>query len=322
MLNDDPLFVVNPKRPCPACKNERHARRNCQPCQGTGHKPVDICGLWNPQPGFLVCGGPSINKIPFQRLSERGIASLAVNNVAGHVPVTAWCYGDPQNKFHHGIHLDPKCIIFAPLGKLKKHIRARLPDGTFRTLDFLERDCPGTFGFSRKAIFDAETFLQTEHAQWGRGGNQPEDDSPFRCIDSMLLGIRLLHYLGCPRVYMLGVDFEMTDNAQYAFGQQCGVRNGRYGKQDAMLKELRPVFEKNGFFLYNCNPDSKCTAFDYVPFDKAFEDCKGAVPKEPFDLKEWYNKGIAEEQSLKFPGLMKLDELRSIQGGHQTTSST
>jgi len=53
---------------------------------------------------------------------------------------------------------------------------------------------------------------------------------------------------------------------------------------------LRPVFERYGFETYNCNPLSRCRAFDYVPFDLALEVVRGDVPKEPFDLKFWYNK--------------------------------
>jgi hypothetical protein len=315
MENNDPLLVVNPKRPCVHCRGERHARKRCDFCRKTGMTPIDLCGLWSPAAGFLVCGGPSVNKLPYQALRERGIVSLAVNNVAGHIPVSAWCFGDPEKKFHHGIHLDPKCLTFAPLGKLGKHIRAKTPDGSFRNLDIKLRDCPGTFGFSRKAVFDAPTFFETEYAQWGRGGNQPADNSPFRCIDTMLLGVRLMHYLGCPTVYMLGVDFEMTEKEQYAFGQTCHARNGRYSKQNAMLRELLPTFQKVGFKVFNCNPESKCDVFPFATFEEALGACRGAVPKEPFDLARWYEKSFSDTEVAKHPDPVSLADLRLIQDG-------
>ena len=315
-MNYDPLFVVNPKVPCKVCQQEQNPLPEgvkCPNCQGLGITPVDLCGLWAPSAGFLVCGGPSLNKIPFERLRERGIVSLAVNNVAGHAPVTAWCFSDPQSKFHHGMFLDPKILTFAPIGKLRRKVRAKLPDGTFRGIRERVRGCPGTLGFARRTEFDASTFLTTSFAHWGRGGKQEEDNKPFMCLCTMLLGIRLLHYLGCPRVYMLGVDFLMTDEAQYSFGQAAGVRNGRYAKENAMLAELKPYFDREGFQLFNCNPDSGCDVFPKVSFETAYDDCKGAVPNEPFDLTEWYSKKIAKEQEEKFPHQISVGHLTSIQ---------
>jgi len=307
----DPLFVVNPKIPCPTCGGGRKERKNCQFCLGGGFLPVNINGLWWPSAGFLVCGGPSVNKIAFQRLMERGIVSLAVNNVAGHVPVSAWCFSDPQSKFHHGVHLDPKCLTFSPIPKLRKNIVVKLPNGKFKATTIRVMDCPGVFGISRSGTFDAKSFLTTPYAQWGRGGKQPEDNKPFTILETMLIGLRLMHYLGCPRVYMLGVDHNMTTEQPYAFNQAKGGRNGRYVKANAMLKELRPVFESANFKVFNCNQESKCDAFDFVPFDKALEDCRGAVPLEPFDLSGWYDKGDVEKDIEADPRPMTLDQLRS-----------
>lgn len=310
-MNTDPLFVVNPKVKCPSCTDE--TKDQCLVCNGTGAMPVNLNGLWAPSAAFLVCGGPSLNKLPYEKLRERGIVSLAVNNVAGHVPVAAWCFSDPQSKFHHGMFFDPKTITFAPIGKLKKKVRAKLPDGTFRGTKVRVSGCPGTFGFHRKTVFDAKTFLTTPYGQWGRGGKQVEDNQPFTCLCTMLLGIRLLHYLGCPRVYMIGVDFERKEEAQYAFKQEAGVRNGRYLNENAMLSELKPYFDQDGFQLFNCNPESKCDVFPKVSFDAAFQDCKGAVPQEPFDLARWYDKGFAKEQEVQYPDSVSVERLAEMQ---------
>jgi hypothetical protein len=317
-MNLDPLFVVNSKTPCVYCQTEEQQSRipkdeKCSFCHGTGYTPANIGGMWAPSSGFLVCGGPSVNKLPFHKLKERGIVSLAVNNVAGHVPVTSFCFSDPQSKFHHGVFLDPKIITFAPIAKLKKRIRAKLPDGTFRGMKTRVKHCPSTFGFDRKTTFDAKTFLTTEYAHWGRGGKQSEENKPFTCLCTMLLGIRLMHYMGCRRVYLLGVDFLRTEEAQYSFEQTAGLNNGRYRHENAMLAELKPYFDLEGFHLFNCNPESGCDVFPKVSFDDAFEDCKGAVPDEPFDMADWYNKGIAEEQEKLYPDLIDVNKLSVIQ---------
>lgn len=310
----DPLFVVTSKAFCSVCKNEDPAKAICQICKGTGYQPVNLNGLWYPSSGFLVCGGPSINKLPYQRLRERGIISLGVNQIAAHVPVDAWCFSDPQTKFHHGLFLDPKCITFAPIPKLRHHIIAKLPNKKFQGMECRVRHCPSSFGFYRTTTFDAKTFLTSETAYWGRGGKQPEKDKPFQCLCTMLLGFRLMHYLGCPRIYLLGVDFWMEEGQQaYAFKQEKAARNGRYRKENEYLKELKPIFDKVGFEVFNCNKESKCDVFKYVPFEEALEDCRGGVPLEPFDTEHYYSKSVSEKDIKENPKTISIAELSELQ---------
>jgi len=317
----DPLFVTSSKAWCSVCNNEEPLKSTCTNCKSTGYQPVNLNGMWYPSSGFLVCGGPSINKIPYQRLRERGIVSLAVNNVAAHVPVSAWCFSDPQTKFHHGLFLDPKCITFTPVPKLRRHIIAKLPNKKFQQMDARVRHCPSSFGFARKTTFHAETFLTSEFSYWGRGGKQPENDKPFQCLCTMLLGFRLMHYLGCPRIYLLGVDFWMEkDKQNYAFVQEKSARNGRYKNENAYLKELKPVFDAAGFEVFNCNKESKCDVFQYVPFEEALEDCRGGVPLEPFDTEHYYSKSIAKKDMEENPKTINIAELAELQRDDKKTS--
>jgi len=286
MIYNDPLILVNSKRVCPACNAQKPAIKHCPTCAALGFLRIDLNGLWS-APGFLVCGGPSINKLPFQKLGERGIVSMAINNAGGHVPVTSWVFSDPQEKFHHGLFLDPKMMTFAPVPKLTKNYRIKEGE-QFRWSNDKVKDCPNTFGFVRKTWLYPENFLKTDYAMWGYGGKQP-DPKPFECLCTMLLGIRLMCYLGCPRIYLLGVDFLRTLEAQYSFAQKANPSSTRYEHENAMLMSIKPFIEEMGIKIYNCNPESKCDVFEYVPFDNAFEDCKGLV-REPLDLSGWYEK--------------------------------
>jgi len=65
-----------------------------------------------------------------------------------------------------------------------------------------------------------------------------------------------------------------------------------------MCLELKPHFAAAGFEIFNCNRQSKLTAWPYVPFEEAIEDCRGLVPKEPLDCRSWYEKpGDKDEET-------------------------
>lgn len=319
-VRDDPLMVFS-RRPCPDCECRRRKRKKCQRCGGAGFQRADLANLWAPRPGFLVGGGPSLRDFDVGLLAQRGVVSLGINNVAGAVPVRAHVFGDPQVKFHHGLFLDPAMMTFCPIGKMPYGLRAKLPDGTFRGLDIQVWRCPNTWGFSRTTRFDAATFLTTEYAHWGVSGKTVEKDSERqgrRRITTMLLGLRLLHYLGCPRVYLLGVDFRRYPDGAYAFNEVTNP--GGYRQAAAMLAEVKPVLEAANCKVYNCNGDSDLHVFDHVPFELALADCRGPVPRQPWDFSNWYPKTIeaewkAEEKRLKAAGIppMAIDELTVLQ---------
>jgi len=289
MNYQDPLFIVNPREACPICQGRKPKVKSCPNCDKSGYKPVNMSGLWNNSAGFLVCGGPSINKIPYHKLTERGVVSLGVNNIAAHVPVKAWCFSDPHEKFHHALYRDPAIMTFAPTPKLGRKLRIK-KDGAFISSNTRVKDCPNTYGFPRKTSLYPDKFLETYYAQWGHGGKQPENEREFTCLCTMLIGIRLMCYLGCNKIFTLGVDFWRAEDEQYAFGQTASRANGGYKKENKMLEMIKPNLESNGVQIYNCNPESKCTAFDYVSFEEAFKTCKNNIEQEPFYLSGWYDK--------------------------------
>jgi hypothetical protein len=291
-MNKDPLNIVNSKKRCHKCNGEKSDVKQCEYCFFSGFEPIDISNMWSRRDltsGFLVCGGPSINKLPYQRLKERGVVSLGVNNISAHVPVSAWCFSDPHEKFHNALFFDPSIITFAPMQKLNRKVRVKNKDGSFSSLKLRLKDCPNIFGYSRRTFLYPDEFLDTNYAHWGYGGKHPENERPYICLATMLIGIRLMCYLGCRRIYMLGVDFWRDEENQYAFNQKAALCNGRYCKEDDMLHKIKPRLERSDIKIFNCNPESKCTAFDYVDFETAMKECKNGVPEE-IDLSEWYDK--------------------------------
>ena len=242
--------------------------------------------LWAGCAAFYVCGGPSLREIDLSFLKDRGIVSLGINNVAGYAPVRAWTFSDPASKFSSDIFLDPAILKFVPVPKLGERVRARR-DGKFAWTPYEVKHCPSVFGYNRQTLFDPQTFLTSEQASWGRSKKHKQNEGKTTVLFTFLLGLRLLHYLGVRRVYLLGVDFKMTETAHYAFGQDrhsgaVASNNNSYRVATELCGELRPVFDKAGFEVYQTNEKSALRVFDYLPLADAIDDCRGVIPQEPW----------------------------------------
>ncbi len=259
--------------------------------QPIGHA---LRGMWQDCAAFYVCGGPSLKQHDLSFLKERGIVSLGINNVSGFAPVRAMTFSDPASKFTHNVFFDPALIKFVPRPKLSERIRAKV-DGKFQWTAYEVRHCPMVFAYERDGIWDEQKFLTREKATWGVSKKHKENEGKPTILFSFFLGLRLLHYLGVKRVYLLGVDFKMDAQHHYAFDQYrhdgaIGSNNNSYRVATAMLQKLRPHLEAGGLEVFQTNPQSALRVFDYVPLETAIEDCRGLVQREPYDLAQFYEK--------------------------------
>jgi hypothetical protein len=281
-----------------------------------GEKTAGLKNIWRGCAGFLVCGGPSVRDLPYHKLAERGIVSLGVNNVCGMVPVKAMTFNDPAEKFHEGILADGGIMKLIPKPRLarKSHTRRRKPDGGFELTGRNMPDYPNVWAFERRGWHTPETFLTDPAATYGNDAKGHGQTKRPRIIFTMFMALRLMHYLGCRRVYLLGADFHMDpakglvgnyafDDDRYADtkdpvqhrNEVLGVINGNndhYRVANEMLVELRPFLERAGFYVFNCNPWSRLAAFDHVPFEEALQDCRNGVPEGELQLNGHYRKGV------------------------------
>ena len=251
---------------------------------------------WRFNPAFLICGGPSINDLDLTLLEHPAVCSIAVNNVAGHVRPKAFIYSDPTEKFHGGIFLNPGIMKFAPVPKLKNQIRLKNEKGEFEFSPLRVRDCPSVWGFERCSDFSPETFLTQPQAAWGCSRTCPDETKFEKVLFTPFLALRILHYLGVRKVFLLGMDFNMEPGERgYAFAQgrtkgAARSNNDHYRKVHFMLDCLKPVFDEAGFRVYNCNDKSHLSTFPHLSYESAIEYCHSLRPSEPYDLSKWYEK--------------------------------
>jgi hypothetical protein len=273
-----------------------------------GFIEANLQGIWRGAAGFLVAGGPSLREIDLSFLKDRGVVSLGVNNVAAFAPVRAFTCSDPPEKFHHAIWLDPALMKIVPKPKMRQKIRIKHADGTFEPTQVKVRECPNVWGYERDCDFLPEEFLTRESASWGRNKSAVESrPGRDKLLFTFLLGLRLMHALGCRRVYLLGVDFGMTTESGYAFAQNrtkgaCRSNTNSYRVAAKWCHELRPIFEKAGYEIYQTNPHSNLRVWDYVPLEDAICDARGTAGNDPLDTGGWYEKPGDDEAESERAG--------------------
>jgi hypothetical protein len=250
---------------------------------------------------FLVCGGPSADEFKMEALSRRGCWSLAVNNKAGHTKwrPSAFVCSDPPTKFTHSVWFDPGVMKFVPTAKLcgsRANLRVK-KNGVFVSEKRRTYDCPNVWSYQRWSWMKPDdAFFLSDGCCWGNHESGSKRTGEMKTVCTMLIGLRLLRFLGARKVFLVGVDFRMRPDYGYSFSQDrtpgaSVSNNAQFTIVNDWLCRLVAggCFERFGMEVYNTFETSGLRAFEYWPFDKAVEEaCEGieAVP----DLSAWYEK--------------------------------
>ena len=222
---------------------------------------------------FLMANGPSVGLLDLNPLHRSWVMTL--NNGARTFRGNANCTVDEPSRFSLSMWLDPTILKFAPMS----HFEKALWDNRLVHTDqgWVQRweesklklgDCPNVAGYRRNEKFHAPRWLNEETVNWGNHGKWGGGRSV------LLASLRILHLLGFRHVYLLGVDFDMSASKRYHFeeGRTPHAVKGNmstYAKLQQWFTELQPQFKKAGFKVFNCNLESKLTAFPFLPFDEA-----------------------------------------------------
>lgn len=228
---------------------------------------VDLINMYQNQAVFLISNGPSFKDVDHSKLKLPGIVSFGMNNGAKTFKPTLWGCVDEPSRFMKEIWEDATITKIVP----QAHFEKPLWDHT--TNNFSEKkvkDCSPVFGYRRNESFDPKSFLFESSVNWGEHG----DRGGGRSV--MLSSIRICHLLGFRRVYLLGADFNMTENYTYFFEEQRtkgAVSNNQYtyGKLIERFTELKPIFDQYDFKIYNLNPKSNLKVFPFMNFDEAID---------------------------------------------------
>jgi hypothetical protein len=238
-------------------------------------------------------------------LKDPGIFKLGLNNSSRVIRPNMWVCVDSPSSFLKSVWLDPTIAKFCPICHTDKQLLdndsgvMHNPDGTvvmeenpethemhpkldpkgFQFLGAKVRECPNVMYYRRNEHFKASQFLWEDTFNWGNHS----DLGGARSV--LLVAVRLLYQLGFRTVYLLGVDFDMSagvdskDKKFYAFPQERtagSIRNNNntYKTLIERFTELKPIFDKEDFKVFNCNPDSALKIFPHVPIEQAIINAK------------------------------------------------
>jgi len=247
------------------------------------HHPVWLADMYRGRSAFLICGGPSFAQLDHHKLRHPNILTMALNNAVKTYRPHLWVSVDAPDHFIRSIWLDTTITKFVPICHTQKRV---FDSDTWQWSPLKASDCPNVFYYKRNEHFRAKQFLWEDTMNWGNhkkhGGGR----------SVMLIAIRLLFILGIRQVYLLGADLKMDQSTKYHFDQDRAPGSIRgntntYKKLNTWFSELRPLFEKEQFNVFNCNPDSQLKAFEFVNFDNVVNEV----------MREWGDIDLANERT-------------------------
>lgn len=236
---------------------------------------LDLYNQFQSSSAFLICSGPSLASVDLSCLQSRGILTCSVNNAGTLFRSNLWVSYDSPGKFSESIWRDPAIWKFVPVQRLDKTIRRRNLAGQLEETNETVKQMPSTFGFRANSIFRPEHWLTEDSINCGDNEADSEKLKLPGARSVMLVALRLLHYLGIRRVFLVGCDFGMSFGGKnYAFEQtrtrrSVKLNNQIYRTLTVRFQQLLPYFKQDGFEIFNCNPQSGLRVFPFVDLEQA-----------------------------------------------------
>ena len=254
--------------------------------------------------GFLILGGPSMKKLNLELLKAPGILTMGVNNSVKTFRPNLWtCVDNPQS-FIMSIWMDPTIQKIVPYSAAEKKL---FDNNTWKMTDIKVGQCPNVFYYRRNEHFQVDQFMVEDTFNWGNHSNlcrcgywrpdtkkNPKAQKVVTCPECgqkafgsrsvFLPAIRLMYFLGVRTLLLLGCDFNMErGKSNYHFDQDrapgsVSGNNGTYKMLTKRFTELKPIFDRMGYNVFNCNPDSHLDVFPKVNFEDAIRVATQSMP--------------------------------------------
>jgi len=235
---------------------------------------LNLIGHYRGASAFMLCNGPSMRPLDLSLLKNAGVMTYGMNNGPRTFRPNFWTCVDDPSRFMKSIWLDPRIMKFVPQATFEKRI---FDNEKWEMTKTKVGDCPNVVGYRRNEKFMANRFLFEDKINWGNH----KDYGGGRSV--MLPVMRILFLLGFRKVYLLGCDLNMTSENTYHFDEQrckgaVNCNTSTYKRlKDEYFPQLKPHFDKEGFEVYNCNPESELEVFPFISYEEAIAEATSKV---------------------------------------------
>lgn len=203
----------------------------------------------------LACSGPSLKDVPAEMwdaiFEHESIGVAAVNTAPLAMPRNpqAWFTCDAPNRFPRKLWVRSIPWKFA-LRHWEAAVKQQQPKGV-------------TF-YDVHQKFRPDSYLDSDMPTWGT--QQHTDPMRHGVRSIMLVAIWILYHMGVREINLVGCDFQMSRNREYAtpvqFAAQHVQNNTVFGRlNETWFPRLLPHFAQHGLSVYNCTEDGYLNAF-------------------------------------------------------------
>lgn len=219
---------------------------------------------------FSLSIGPSLSQLPLAKLENKFTCGMKL--IPLYFMPTFWLCLEEWAKMPAEIWENPTLIKFIPHQiKDKGYLKPQGNTKLFRAEPL--NHTPNHFIFSLNEHFNSERYFTEESISWGCE-KRITDNLGIQGRRSIFLALFKLYYLlGFRRIYLCGVDFNMTEEKPYCYDAKKNKiavqeNNQLYEALTKRLESLLPQFKEYGLEIYNCNPKSHLTLFPFRDFEQ------------------------------------------------------
>ena len=255
---------------------------------------IQLQNLYSGMSCFISGTGPSLNTLDLSLLNAPGIMTMGINNAWSKVPVDIMVCQDPPGRFLGWGWMNPRIMKLCPFSRRNDFIRTKNKRGEFVEIGLTPSDTPNTYLFERDLRFNPRTFLDHKSLNWGctnGKGQKCGKSRSFKDQNTLISTFQIAHYFGFQKVFLIGVDFTMSEDQPYAFEQSknpkaCSNNNHSYKRIINQVRAIKPRLENDGMEIFNCNKESRLDCFEHISYEDAVDYAK-LWEKE--DSVYWYN---------------------------------
>jgi len=231
-------------------------------------KPLGLEGFYKDQSIFLICNGPSIGDMNLVPLDYR--QTFGINN-GGVLRPKFWTAQDPAIKFLDAIWLDPTITKIVPMPRANASF---WHNG--QTIGPIKDICPSVMYHHKTSDCDLNTWLDASNICWG----VPKGDG--HRLNSMIAALHIIWFLGFRTVYIIGADFNMTQEQSYFFDEVGGVNgnNELYRLTNTYLAELDTRWQARGYNVFNCTDGGNLTSLRRMSYTNALAESEVLSTRE------------------------------------------